>query len=180
MRKEKQLPRHTLIILMGLSETTKATLGKIILESHDDAKLISLEKTKQRYNKLPNDDNILDKYHQDISIALKNYEYVVVDGDCLNSRTRDNFFSNITIPPGTSMIGVWIDSSLTATLKANESAPEGLRKPDSLVREMFKIKDSPSENERFDKLIYLNIDDNDGFAQNTQKITNVIEQLKTI
>ena len=99
---------------MGLSETTKATLGKIILESHDDAKLISLEKTKQRYNKLPNDDNILDKYHQDISIALKNYEYVVVDGDCLNSRTRNDFFNNISIPPGTSVIGVWIDSSLTA------------------------------------------------------------------
>ena len=174
------MPRHTLIILMGISETTKATLGKIILESHDDAKLISLEKTKQRYSKLPNDDNILDKYHQDISIALKNYEYVVVDGDYLSSRARDNFFNSISILPEASVIGVWIDSSLTATLKSNESAPEGLRKPDSLVREMFKIKAAPSGNERFDKLIYLNIDDNDSFAQNTQKITNVIEQLKTI
>lgn len=165
---------------MGIPEITKATLSKIILESHEDAKLISLEKTKQTYNKLPNNDNILDKYHQDISIALKNYEYIIVDGDCLTHSARDNFFNNISVPPGTKVIGVWIDSSLTATLKANESSPKGLRKPDSLVREMFKIKSSPSGNEPFDKLIYLNIDDNGGFAQNTKKITNVIEQLKRI
>lgn len=174
------MPHHTLVIIMGIPETTKATLSKIILESHEDAKLISLEKTKRAYSKLPNNDNILDKYHQDISIALKNYEYIVVDGDCLSRSARDNFFSNISIPPGTKVIGVWIDSSLTATLKANESSPEGLRKPDSLVREMFKIKSSPSGNEHFDKLIYLNIDDNDGFTQNTKKITNVIEQLKEL
>lgn len=173
------MPRHTLIILMGLSETTKAALGKIILESHDDAKLISLEKTKKAY-KFLNDMDMLNKYHQNISMALKNYEYVIVDGDCLTSSARDNFFNNISISPGTKVIGVWIDSSLTATLKSNESAPEGLRKPDSLVREMFKIKSSPSENEHFDKLIYLNIDDNDGFIQSTKKISNVIEQLKTI
>ena len=166
---------------MGIPETTKVTLSKIILESHQDAKLISLEKTKRLYNKLPNNNNnIIDKYHQDISIALKNYEYIVVDGDCLTRSARDNFFDNIAIPPGTKVIGVWIDSSLTATLKANENSPEGLRKPDSLVREMFKIKSSPSGNEHFDKFIYLNIDDNDGFTQNTKKIANVIEQLKTI
>lgn len=165
---------------MGIPETTKATLSKIILESHEDAKLISLEKTKRAYSKLPNNDNILNKYHQDISIALKNYEYIVVDGDCLSRSARDNFFNNISIPPGTKVIGVWIDSSLTATLKANESSPEGLRKPDSLVRGMFKIKSSPSVDEQFDKLIYLNVDDNDDFTKNTKKITNVIEQLKTI
>lgn len=174
------MPHHTLVIIMGIPETTKATLSKIILESHEDAKLISLEKTKRAYSKLPNDDNILDKYHQDISIALKNYEYIIVDGDCLTPSARDNFFNNISIPPGTKVIGVWIDSSLTATLKSNESAPEGLRKPDSLVREMFKIKSSPSRNEQFDKLISLNIDDNDSFAQNTKKITNIIEQLKEL
>lgn len=171
------MPRHTLIILMGVSETTKATLGKIILESHDDAKLISLEKTKKAY-KFLNDMDMLNKYHQNISMALKNYEYVIVDGDCLTPFTRGDFFNNIILPSGTKVIGVWIDSSLTSTLKANESAPEGLRKPDTVIREMFKIKSSPIGDERFDTLISLNVDDNSGFVQNTQKITNVIEQLK--
>lgn len=176
--------KSTLILMMGAAGTAKTVLAHIIEESHDDCIIISKNDIRKHMCgdifDSKDEDKVAKEYYNRISKALKVHDYVVADSTQITIESRGKFFSNVHIPQGTKIVGIWIESSTSVAIKNNSSKPKEDQVPESVIRHMFKYKASPQKFEPFDDIIFLNAESDMSITKLTNRITTVIESLKAI
>lgn len=177
------MSKHTLIMLMGPAGTSKTVLAKKILDTHDDAIIISKNKLRKRvrytYKKIL-EPEVNKVYYKEVSKALKNYSYVIADSTHITIESREQFFKHVRIPKKTKIIGVWIESSIEAAKKSNLTKPIYEQVPEEVIEHMFKYKISPLDFEPFDDILFLNKEQDISIYKNTNKIRKVFDSLANL
>lgn len=177
--------KHTLIIMMGASAVGKSFLAKHIADTHDDCIIVSRDAIRfamlgKGEDYFSHEDEVIKRFYQNISDALRVHEYVIADATHLSVKARNRLFSNISIPSGTRVVGVWIETSVDTALRQNAARTGLARVPEDVIRRMFKTKVSPRKNEPFDEVIFISRDSNVAIGFASPSIEEVYAKLEAI
>lgn len=177
--------KHNLVIMMGPSSVGKSFLAKHIADTHDDCVIVSRDSIRfalldKGEDYFAHEDEVIEKFYQNISDQLKNHKYVIADATHLSVKSRRKLFSNVSIPSDTRIVGVWIEASLKTALRQN-AARTGLAKvPEDVIRRMFKTKVSPRKDEPFDEVIFISKDSNLAIGSASPTIEDIYTKLEAI
>lgn len=177
--------KHTLIIMCGPSGVGKSFLAKHIADTHDDCIIVSRDAIRfamlgKGEDYFAHEDEVIKHFYQNISDALRIHEYVIADATHLSVKARRRLFSNISIPSGTRIVGVWIETSVDTALRQNAARTGLARVPEDVIRRMFKTKVSPRKEEPFDEVIFISRDSNVAIGSALPTIEEVYEKLAAI
>ena len=177
--------KHNLIVMMGASGVGKSYLAKHIANTHDDCIIVSRDSIrfamlKKGEDYFAHEDEVIKRFYQNISDALRIHKYVIADATHLSVKARSRLFSNISMPFGTRIIGVWIETSLDTALRQNAARTGLARVPEDVIRRMFKTKVSPRKEEPFDEIIFISRDSNVAIGSASPTIEEVYEKLEAI
>lgn len=177
--------KHTLIIMCGPSGVGKSFLAKHIADTHDDCIIVSRDAIRfamlgKGEDYFAHEDEVIKRFYQNISDALRIHEYVIADATHLSVKARRRLFSNISIPSGTRIVGVWIETSVDTALRQNAARTGLARVPEDVIRRMFKTKVSPRKEEPFDEVIFISRDSNLAIGSASPTIEEVYEKLEAI
>ena len=177
--------KHNLIIMCGPSGCGKSFLAKHIADTHEDCVIVSRDSIrfamlKKGEDYFAHEDEVIKHFYQNISDALRVHEYVIADATHLSVKARNRLFSNISIPSGTRIVGVWIETSVDTALRQNAARTGLARVPEDVIRRMFKTKVSPRKNEPFDEVIFISRDSNVAIGSASPTIEEVYAKLEAI
>lgn len=177
--------KHNLIVMIGVAGIGKSYLAKHILDTHEDCTIVSRDAI--RFAKLQEDDDYFKyedeveaNYYNAISAAIQTHEYVIADATHITKKSRRKLFSNISLPSGTKVIGVYVEAPLSTALRQNAMRTGRARVPEDVIKRMFKQKVSPQENEPFDEVIYISKDADMALGNGSDGIKTVFEKLEQI
>lgn len=149
----------TLIVMCGPMGCGKSTLAKKFANTHKNVKIVSrdeirfsLVKDDEEYFK--HEKEVLKRFYSDINAALKVYDYVIADATHLTRSSRNALFRHINTKD-VFVVGFWIDTPLSDCLKHNAGRSGRKRVPEEVVKDAFKRKVSPSQEERFDEMYFI-------------------------
>lgn len=177
--------KHNLIVMMGASGVGKSYLAKHIADTHDDCIIVSRDSIrfamlKKGEDYFAHEDEVIKRFYQNISDALRVHKYVIADATHLSVKARSRLFSNISMPFGTRVIGVWIETSLETALRQNAARTGLARVPEDVIRRMFKSKVSPRKDEPFDEIIFISRDSNVAIGSASPTIEGIYQKLEAI
>lgn len=177
--------KHNLIVMMGASGVGKSYLAKHIADTHEDCVIVSRDAIRfamlgKGEDYFAHEDEVIKHFYQNISDALRVHEYVIADATHLSVKARNRLFSNISIPSGTRVVGVWIETSVETALQQNAARTGLARVPEDVIRRMFKTKVSPRKNEPFDEVIFISRDSNVAIGFASPSIEEVYAKLEAI
>ena len=177
--------KHNLIVMMGASGVGKSYLAKHIADTHEDCVIVSRDAIRfamlgRGEDYVAHEDEVIKHFYQNISDALRVHEYVIADATHLSVKARNRLFSNISIPSGTRVVGVWIETSVDTALRQNAARTGLARVPEDVIRRMFKTKVSPRKNEPFDEVIFISRDSNVAIGFASPSIEEVYAKLEAI
>lgn len=176
---------HTLIVMCGPSGVGKSFLAKHIADTHDDCVIVSRDAIRfamlgKGEDYFAHEDEVIKRFYQNISDALRIHKYVIADATHLSVKARRRLFSNISMPSRTHVVGVWIETSVETALRQNAARTGLARVPEDVIRRMFKTKVSPRKNEPFDEVIFVSRDSNLAIGSASPTIEEVYEKLEAI
>ena len=177
--------KHTLIVLAGPSGVGKSFLARFIANTHEDCVIVSRDAIRfamlgRGEDYFAHEDEVIKRFYQNISDALRIHKYVIADATHLSVKARHRLFSNVSIPSDTRIVGVWIETSLDTALRQNAARTGLARVPDDVIRRMFKSKVSPRKDEPFDEVIFISRDSNVAIGSASPTIEEVYEKLAAI
>lgn len=177
--------KHNLIIMMGVSGVGKSFLAKHIADTHDDCVIVSRDSIRfallgKGEDYFAHEDEVIERFYQNISDYLKVHKYVIADATHLSVKSRRKLFSNIDIPSNTRIVGVWIETSLETALRQNAARTGRARVPEDVIRRMFKHKISPRKDESFDEVIFISKDSNLAIGSASPTIEDIYAKLEAI
>lgn len=176
--------KSTLIVMMGVSGCGKSTLANKIVESHDDCVVVSRDQIRfgllnDEEDYFAHEDEVLKNYYSSINSMLKTHRYVIADATHISRKSRRSLFSNINLD-NIEVIGVWIDVPLEVALKQNEARSGRARVQEHVIKNMYKFKVSPHDDEPFDKIIFINPEQDLAIGTNESGFQRIVERLKNI
>ena len=165
--------------------THNTYLARFIANTHEDCVIVSRDAIrfamlKKGEDYFAHEDEVIKHFYQNISDALRVHKYVIADATHLSVKARNRLFSNISMPFGTRIIGVWIETSLKTALRQNAARTGLARVPEDVIRRMFKTKVSPRKDEPFDEVIFISRDSNVAIGSASPTIEEVYEKLAAI
>ena len=177
--------KSTLIVMMGVAGVGKSFLAKHIVDTHEDCVIISRDEIRFAMLREGDDyfkyeDQVERNYYEAISSMLRTHQYVIADATHITKKSRRKFFSNISLPSGTKIIGVYVEASLSTALRQNAARTGRARVPEEVIKRMFKQKVSPQEDEPFDEVIYISKDADMALGNGTDGIKTIFEKLEQI
>ena len=78
------------------------------------------------------------------------------------------------------IICVWVETPLNVALKRNAQLDEKWRRSEDSIKQMYKIKVSPQEQEPFKKVIFISEQMNYAIGTDTMEIQNILDTLKAL
>ena len=177
--------KHTLIVLAGPSGVGKSFLARFIANTHEDCVIVSRDAIRfamlgRGEDYFAHEDEVIKRFYQNISDALRIHKYVIADATHLSVKARNRLFSNVKMPSDTRIVGVWIETSVETALRQNAARTGLARVPDDVIRRMFKSKVSPRKDEPFDEVIFISRDSNVAIGSASPTIEEVYEKLAAI
>lgn len=177
--------KHTLILMMAPPGVGKSFLAKKFADSHDDTIIISRDSI--RFDMLKDGDDyfkyekeVEKKYYDAVSRALEVHKYVIADATHITLRSRRKFFHNVKIGSDVRTIGIWLDTPMKIAMKQNNMRTGRAHVSEEVIRNMYKKKVSPRENEPFDEVIFVSRDVDMAIGSKHINITNVMDKLNEI
>lgn len=169
-----------LVMLMAPPCVGKTVIAKYIKQTHENCSIISKTKILKAYPQYNIFSSELNKiYCDNINTALKNYDIVIADDTQTTVEARQRIFSNLKLK-NTKIIGVWIESALKSALSYNETRPSEEYIDPYIIKEIFRYSVSPTADEPFNNLIFVNKDTSIGMNNNNPKVTDLFQLLKDI
>lgn len=176
--------KPTLVVMMGPAGTGKTFLAEEIKKSHEDTIIVSRDKIRFALLQ-PEDDYfavepaVVRQYYYNINFALQNHAYVIADATHISKKSRKQFFRNVKID-NVRVIGVWVEVPLNVALKQNKQRTGRARVPENVIKQMYKNKLTPQDDEPFDEIIYVNPHDDIALGRVSTGITSIKEKLHLI
>lgn len=169
-----------LVVLMAPPCVGKTIIAKYIKDTHENCKIVSKSQILKFHPELNIFSSELNQiYCNQINEALKNYDIVVADDTQTTVEARRRVFDNIKTK-NVKVIGIWIEAALKSALSYNETRPSLEYLDPYIIRETFRYAVSPTSEEPFDLLIFMNKDTCIGMDKKHPKIQDIFELLKTI
>lgn len=176
--------KPTLIVMMGPAGTGKSFLAEEIKKSHEDTIIVSRDKIRFALLHLEDDyfavePEVIRQYYYNINFALQNHAYVIADATHLSKRSRKQFFRNVKIDD-VRVVGIWVEVPLNVALKQNRQRTGRACVPEEVIKQMYKSKLTPRDNEPFDEIIYVNPHEDIALGCVSTGITSIKEKLHSI
>ena len=172
--------KHTLIMMAGPASSGKSVLAKIIKDSHDDCVVVSYKQMAKAALVAKEPQHYVDKrYIEVLNNMLETHEYVIADNYNINANERKKIFDNINIDKY-NIICVWVETPLNVALKRHAQLDEKWRRSEDSIKQMYKIKVSPQEQEPFKKVIFISEQMNYAIGTDTMEIQNILDTLKAL
>ena len=178
--------KPTLIVMMGPAGAGKSFLAEEIKKSHEDTVIASRDRI--RFALLQQEDDyfavepeVVRQYYYNINFALHsaNHAYVIADATHLSKKARKQFFRNVKTDC-VRVVGIWVEVPLGVAIKQNAQRTGRARVPEEVIKQMYKRKLTPQNNEPFDEIIYVNPHENMALGRVSTGITSIKEKLHLI
>ena len=171
--------------MMAPSGVGKSYLAKTIAETHEDCVIISRDAIrfallKDGEDYFAHEKEVVKKYYDAISQALKVHKYVIADATHITCKSRAEFFNKVKIPSNTRVVGVWIEVDLPTAIKQNEARTGRARVPENVIRRMYKQKVSPREDEPFDEIVFVSRHTDMTITNKDATIKSVVDRLSEL
>lgn len=177
--------KHTLIVMMAPSAVGKSYLANKIQETHDDCVIVSRDKI--RFALLDDGDDyfkyekqVTKNFYEAISANLRSHRYVIADATHITIGSRTKLFKNIDLDNVDEVIGVWIEIPIQVALKQNAVRTGRARVPDDVIKDMYKRKVSPHDFEPFDKILFINPEQDLALGTGEINFQRVFDRLSSI
>lgn len=176
--------KPTLIVMMGPAGSGKSFLTEEIKKSHEDTVIVSRDKIRFALLQ-PEDDYfavepaVIRQYYYNINFALQNHAYVIADATHISKKVRKQFFRNVKTD-GVRVVGIWVEVPLGVAIKQNAQRTGRARVPEEVIKQMYKNKFTPQEDERFDEVIYVNPHEDMALGRVSTGITSIKKKLHLI
>lgn len=174
----------TLIVMMGPSGAGKSFWAKQIADSHEDTVIVSRDRI--RFALLHDDDDyfavepaVVRQYYHNINFALQNHKYVIADATHISKKARKQLFKNVKAN-AQRIVGVWVEVPLDIALKQNAARTGRACVPGDVIRQMYKRKLTPQNDEPFDEVIYISPHEDMALGRVSTGITSIKEKLGAI
>lgn len=149
----------TLIVLCGAQASGKTYLAKRFAKTHKNCKIVSRDEI--RFSMIKDSDDyfkyepeVIKRFYGDINAALRVYNYVIADATHLTKKSRNALFRHLNLK-GVYVIGFWLESNLNVCLERNSKRNGRKRVPEDVIKNSFKRKVSPQEDEPFDDVYFF-------------------------
>ena len=86
--------------------------------------------------------------------SMRVYDYVIADATHLTKKSRNALFRHLNLK-GVYVIGFWLESNLNVCLERNSKRNGRKRVPEDVIKDSFKRKVSPQEDEPFDDVYFF-------------------------
>lgn len=164
--------------------THNTFLAEEIKKSHEDTIIVSRDKIRFALLQ-PEDDYfavepaVIRQYYYNINFALQSHAYVIADATHLSKGSRKQFFRNVKTD-NVRVVGIWVEVPLDVALKQNGQRTGRACVPEEVIKQMYKSKLTPRDNEPFDEIIYVNPHEDMALGRVSTGITSVKEKLHLI
>lgn len=149
----------TLIVMCGAPASGKTYLAKRFAKTHKNCKIVSRDEI--RFSMIKDSDDyfkyepeVLKRFYGDINAALMVHEYVIADATHLTKKSRNALFRHLNLK-NVRVVGFWIESNLNTCLERNEKRKGRKKVPEDVIKDAFRRKVSPQENEPFDDVYFF-------------------------
>jgi tRNA uridine 5-carbamoylmethylation protein Kti12 len=178
--------KPTLVVMMGPAGTGKSFLAEEIKKSHEDTIIVSRDKIRFALLR-PEDDyfavepEVIRQYYYNINFGLhsQRHAYVIADATHLSKRSRKQFFRNVKTD-NVRVVGIWVEVPLDVALKQNRQRTGRACVPEKVIKQMYKSKLTPQDDEPFDEIIYVNPHEDIALGRVSTGITSIKEKLHLI
>ena len=177
--------KHTLIVMCGPSGVGKTFLANKIQETHEDCVVVSRDKI--RFAMLADGDDyfkyekqVSKNFYDAISLNLKSHRYVIADATHITIASRNKLFASIDVSGVDEIVAVWIEVPLSVALKQNALRTGRALVPEEVIKKMYKDKVSPHDFEAFDKVLFINPEQDLALGTGEANLQRVIDRLAAI